>query len=452
MATLSQLDRVRPKLNASSRGKRDRGRAGAGRARIAVQALRIRSYRWWFLAQVLSSSGNMTAAVAQAWLVLSLTHSAFLLAMTATFSFTPSLVGGAWAGSVIDRFDRRRALVFTQSSFFLLSAGLGALVALRAAPVWVVFAFAAVTGVVNAMDAPARQVFVLDLVGRDRAANAVGLNEVVINASRVLGPSVGGALLATVGVSACFFVNALSFVPPLVVVAALVARRGWQPVPHQGRPRPTGHVREGLSYAWKHPAVRSCILTAVAGGMLFNMGNTLPLMATRAFHAGPQAFGTMMAAFGAGALFGALMAGSGAEAPRGRLVRSLVAATGLEVCLTALAPAMWVFYVGLALAGFLSIWFIALANALVQLRTEPGLRGRVMGAWTMALPGMLPLTSLLVGGVATWGGGGIGAREGFGLAGVALLLAAAAGWRALGETPAGAVAVREAPVARAPAA
>jgi MFS family permease len=430
----------------------DRGRPAKGRARTAVQALRIRSYRWWFLAQVLSSSGNMTAAVAQSWLVLRLTHSAFLLALTATFSFTPSLVGGAWAGSVVDRFDRRRVLLVTQSSFFLLSAGLGALVALRAAPVWAVFAFAAVTGVVNAMDAPARQVFVLDLVGRDRAANAVGLNEVVINASRVLGPSVGGALLATVGVAACFFVNALSFVPPLVVVAALVARRGWQPVARQGRARPSGHVREGLSYAWKHPAVRSCILTAVAGGMLFNMGNTLPLMATRAFHGGPQAFGAMMAAFGGGALFGALMAGSGAEAPSGRLVRSLVAATGLEVCLTALSPAMWVLYAGLALAGFLSIWFIALANALVQLRTEPDLRGRVMGAWTMALPGMLPLTSLLVGAVATWGGGGAGAREGFGLAGVALLAAAAAGWRALGEPSTGTVAVREVPVAQAPAA
>jgi len=395
--------------------------------------MRSRSYRWWFFSQILSSSGSMTQAVAQSWLVLRLTGSAFLLALTATITFAPSLVGGAWAGSLIDRFDRRRILLCTQSCFIALSAGLAVLVVLKQVDVETVYAFAFATGLVNTLDAPARQVFVLDLVGQDRAANAVSLNEVVINTSRVLGPAVGGALLATVGVATCFAVNALSFVPPLAVVVVLLRRRGWSSTQAALGEKRRGRVREGLVYAWRRPALRSCIFMAVAGGMLFNMGSTLPLMATRAFHAGPEAYGAMMAAFGAGALFGAVLAGSGSAWPSGRLVRGLVVATGAEVCLAAAAPDIALLYAGLALAGFLSIWFIALANALVQLRTAPELRGRVMGVWTMALPGMLPITSLIVGGVASWGGGGLGAREAFGLSGVALLASAAIGWRALSD-------------------
>jgi MFS family permease len=394
--------------------------------------MRVRAYRWWFGAQVLSSSGGMTQGVAQSWLVLKLTGSAFLLALTATVTFAPSLLGGAWAGSLVDRFDRRHLLVFTQTSFVLLSAGLGTLVATGADPVWVVFVFAFASGLVNMLDGPARQVFVVDLVGEDRVANAIGLNEVVINASRVLGPALGGTLLATVGVAICFFVNAATFLPPLAVVLVLLRRRGWasrQAAPGERH----GRVREGLAYAWRKPAVRSCLFVAVAGGMLFNMGSTLPLMATRAFHAGPEGYGAMMAAFGFGALFGATAAGTGSAWPSGRHVRALVLATGVEVCLTAVSPWIGLLFVGLALEGFLSIWFIALANALVQLRSGPELRGRVMGAWSMALPGMLPFTSLLVGAVATWGAGGLGAREAFGLGGVALLVSAALGWEALAD-------------------
>lgn len=375
----------------------------------------------------------MAQAVAQSWLVLKLTGSAFLLALSITVLFAPSLVGGAWAGSLVDRFERRRLLLFTQSSLFLLSAGLGVLAVTGEVKVWTIFLFAFAAGVVNTLDAPARQIFVLDLVGQDKAANAVSLNEVVINTSRVVGPAVGGALLATVGVGVCFLANAATYLPPLAVLSVLLWRRGWSNTQAAPPERHPGHVRDGLVYAWRQPAIRSCILTAVAGGMLFNMGSTLPLMATRAFHAGPEGYGAMMATFGSGALFGAAMAGSGPAWPSGRRVRILVLATGTEVCLSALAPWIGLLYIGLAVAGFLSIWYIALANALVQLRSAPELRGRMMGTWTMALPGMLPVTSLLVGAVATWGGGAVGAREAFGLAGLALIISAALGWRALAD-------------------
>jgi MFS family permease len=192
-------------------------------------------------------------------------------------------------------------------------------------------------------------------------------------------------------------------------------------------------VRRGLAFAWRHPAIRYSLVMAVASGMLFNLGATLPLMATRAFHMGAGGYGALMATFGGGALFGALVAGGGPSWPSGRRVRWLAVLTGACVCATAASPWAGLLFAGLAVAGFLSIWFIALANALVQLRTEPGLRGRVMGIWTMAMPGATPLTSLLVGGVATGAGGAAGARDAFGLSGAALLLTAALAWRSLSD-------------------
>lgn len=395
--------------------------------------MHVRTYRWWFFSQVFSASGSMMQGVALSWLVLKLTGSAILLALTATVTFAPSLFGGARAGSLVDRFERRQVLFWTQSAFFALSATLGALLVFGELRVWVVYTFAFGFGLVNMLDAPARQIFVLDLVGQDRAANAISLNEIVINTARVLGPAVGGTLLATVGVAACFLVNAVTFLPPLAVVVVLLHRRGWSGTHAAPGERRHGHTWEGVVYVWRKPALRSCVLMAIAGGMLFNMGGTLPLIATRAFHAGPEGYGAMMAAFGGGALFGAVLAGTGSAWPSGPRVRSLVLTTGLEVCVAACSPWEGMLYIGLALAGSLSIWFIALANALVQLRSDPALRGRVMGVWTMALPGMLPVTSLLVGTVATLGGGALGARLAFALSGVALTVSALVGWRALAD-------------------
>ncbi len=405
-----------------------RGRLGA-----LAPAMRVRAYRWWFVSQILSASGGMTQAVAQSWLVLHLTHSAFLLALTTTATFTPLLLGSAWAGSLVDRVDRRRALVVTQSAYIMLGTALGALVVAGDIQVWMLFVFAFANGCISAIDGPTRQVFVLELVGAGSVANAISLNEVVLNTSRVLGPAVGGVLLATVGYAPCFFVNAATYLPPLAVVVTLLWRRGWaaRPVAEEGRGR--GRVRRGVVYAWDHPAIRYSLLMAVAAGMLFNLGATLPLMATRAFHLGAGGYGALIATFGGGALFGALLAGGGPPWPSGQRVRWLAALTGAAVCLTAASPWAGLLFAGVALAGFFSIWFIALANALVQLRTEPGLRGRVMGIWTMALPGMTPLTSLVVGGVATWAGGGAGARDAFGLSGAALLLTAALAWRSLSD-------------------
>lgn len=285
-----------------------------------------------------------------------------------------------------------------------------------------VFATALAGGCVMALDAPARQVYVLELVGRERTTSAVSLNEVVLNLSRVLGPALGGLLLAAAGTAACFAVNAATFIPPLLVLLA------FRPTaPPRRRPVAPGHVRAGLRYATRTPVLRATLLLAVAAGFVFNLGVALPLVTTRVFHLGAAGYGAMMAAFGIGAIGGALLAASGGPWPTGRRVRMLAVVTGALVVATGFAPSLVAAFAGLFAVGLVSIWFIALANTVAQVRTEPTMRGRVMGVWTMALPGTAPLTGVLTGYVAETAG----ARAGFALGGGAMLLAAALTWRSL---------------------
>ncbi len=394
--------------------------------RAGFSALRIPVFRWWFASQVLSGSGNLTQGLAQAWLVLRLGGGGLALGAVTACTFGPLLIGGPYAGALVDRIDRRHLLMGTQASFIAVSTALGVLTALGSVRLWMVFAGALAGGCVNALDQPARQVYVIDLVGRDRTANAISLTEVVINLSRVLGPATGGVLIAVTGVAGCFFFNAATFVPPLLV---LLRFRPSDRVPP--RPRERGAARAGLRYAWGQPPIRYCLLMAAASGMLFGTV-ALPLVAGQVFHVGASGYALMLACFGVGAVGGAVLAASAPAFPAGRSVRALALTSGTVVLATAVSPMFVVELAGLAVCGLFSIWFVSRANAFVQLFAAPEMRGRVMGAWTMALPGMNPLTGVLVGLVCQE----IDPRAGFALAGIGLVVTAGLAWRVLGDTPA----------------
>lgn len=388
-------------------------------------ALRRPGFRWWFGSQVLSASGSMTQAIGLSWLILQLSPNAVYLAVATICAWGPLLPLGPWAGTLVDRLDRRRLLIATQSLQMTFALLLAVLTATGAIRLWSVFAVSLATGVVAAVDGPARQVYVLDLVGGKGIASAVSLYEVVLNASRVLGPALGGVLVSTVGVAPCFLVNALVFLAPLLVLLRTRVTATGRAAP---TPRSPKAITAGLRYVARAPSVRACVLMAAAGGMLFNLSIALPVFATRALHLGGEGFGLLMAAFGVGALPGAALAAA-TRWPSGRVIRLLGLLTGVAVVLTALAPHPALAYAGMAAAGFLSIWFVATANTLVQLTSAPEMRGRVMGVWNMALPGTVPLTGLLAAGISQE----FGARAGFGAAGVALLVTAMIGWRALGR-------------------
>lgn len=352
----------------------------------------------------------------------------------ATFTFLPVMLLSPHAGALVDRIDRRRLLMVTRGAFALLAAAAAAIIAAGAAEAWMIFLITLLNGIVFAPDSTARQVYVVDLVGAERLASAVGLYEIILNASRVAGPALGGALLATAGVAACCAANAASYLIPLFVLLRYKPAAGAAvtPVTGGGQPRPSVSLRDGVRYAWRHGPIRVCVGLAAAAGLLFNMGVALPVLATHTFHLGGGGYGLLMSVFGIGALPGALLASSGNGRPTGRRVGVLALATAGAIGGTAIAPTLWLAITGLMAVGLLSIWFIAAANTLVQLAAGDGMRGRMMGLWTMALPG----AQVATGPFAGWVTQAAGPRVGFALPAMALTAIAGAGWQALTASPA----------------
>lgn len=386
-------------------------------------ALRERDFRWWFAGQITSASGVMAQGVALSWWMLQRTGDAVWLSVLTVCTMGPTLIGGAWAGAVVDHMDRRRLLIGTQTVLMGIAAALTVLAATDTLAVWNVLIASVLAGSTMALDSPARQVYVVDLVGADGVASAVGLWEVALNASRVVGPGLGGALLAGPGATACFGVNAFSYLAPLIVLLRMKPRSTAQ-VRTRGRAR--GAAREGIRYAFGSPVIRALLPMSTASGLIFGMGIALPPLVQRALHQGGGGYGAMMAAFGVGGLPGALLAAAQPE-PTGRRVRWLALATAAAVIGTAVAPVMAVALAGMVALGLTSIWFIASANTLAQLRCAPDMRGRVMSLWGVAMMGTAPITGFGVAAVVQY----VGPREGFSISGIALGLAAVVGWRAL---------------------
>ncbi|MBS2551789.1 MFS transporter [Catenulispora sp. NL8] len=388
-------------------------------------ALRGRDFRWWFAGQITSASGVMAQGVALSWWMLQKTGDAVWLSVLTFCTMGPTLVAGAWAGAVVDRADRRRLLIATQSVLMGVAAALTVLAATGTLAVWNVLAASLVSGCVMAIDSPARQVYVVDLVGADGVASAVGLWEVAINASRVVGPGLGGALLAGPGATACFGVNAGSYLAPLIVLLRMKARSAPR-VSRAERKPARGAARDGVRYGFGSPVMRALLLMSAASGLIFSMGVSLPPLVQRALHQGGGGYGAMMAAFGIGGLPGALLAAAQPE-PTGRRVRLLALVTAAAVVGIAISPTMPIAVAAMGILGLTSIWFIASANTLVQLRCAPDMRGRVMSLWGVAMTGTAPITGFGVAAVIQY----VGPREGFSVAGIALGAAAVVGWRAL---------------------
>ncbi|WP_345750648.1 MFS transporter [Microbacterium rhizophilus] len=379
-------------------------------------ALRVPAYRRWFAAQIFSASGSATQLVGMTWLIASATDSGVALGALTFAIFIPVLVFGPWAGRVIDHVDRRVLLLWTQLAFLAIAVALIVMAILGSVVAPVLYGLALATGLVNALDAPARQVYVMDVLPRRMLPSAIGLYEVMMNSARVLGPGIAGLLLLSGDTVLCFVFNALGLLPAIV---ALLRNRGQSS--HAPDRAPAGDppsMWAGLRWSFAHPRVLIVLVLAATGGMLFNLAPTVPLMATRSFALGGDGYGLLSAVFGAGALLGALWAASRHRPPTGRSVVRLAWGTGAAVVLAAAAPAWGRFALGLAVAGALGIWFISRANAYVQLAAPTGLRGQVMSVWNMAIPGMNPFTGLLAGFVAD----AVSARVGFGLSGALFLV------------------------------
>ena len=271
-------------------------------------SLRIPNYRRYFAGQVVSISGNWMQIVAEMWLIVQLTGSGAAVGITAGLQFLPMLLFGAWGGLLADRLDKRTLLTVTQLCMALPAVALWGLTAGGAIETWMVFALVLVRGSVLAIDNPARQAFVMEMVGPDRVVNAVALNSVVVHTARILGPAAAGALIALVGVAACFAVNAATF------AAMVVALRLMDPALLERTavvPRARGQLRAALAYVRRTPALRIPLaMMVVAGVVSFNFQVLLPLLASQTWHGTAATYATLTAAMGVGSVLGALVAGA----------------------------------------------------------------------------------------------------------------------------------------------
>ncbi|HUY63040.1 MAG TPA: MFS transporter [Acidimicrobiales bacterium] len=366
-------------------------------ASSTFRSLRVRNYRLYFIAQSISVSGTWMQTVAQAWLVLRLAppaHQGIDLGLVTALQFLPMLLFGTYGGLVADRVDKRRLLYCTQTAAGILALVLGLLTATHAVHLWQVFVLASLLGFVNMMDNPARQTFVLEMVGRQDLPNAVSLNSVVMNSARVIGPAIGGLLIAFVGLAVCFEANAASY---LAVIAGLALMRRGELHPSAPVLRARGQLRQGLRYVWNTPGLRDpLVLVAVVGTLAYNFQVVLALFSKFTFHGGAGTYSALTSAMGGGAVIGGLVV-AGRNRPNIHRLTAIGLGFGALIMAVALSPDLVVALIMLVPMGALSIAFIATANATLQLRADPSMRGRVMALYAIAFLGTTPIGSPLVG-------------------------------------------------------
>jgi len=366
---------------------------------VPLGAFRHRDFRLFWSGQLVSLIGTWMQSVGQSWLVLELTGSPFSLGLVNALQFTPILLLSPVGGTLSDRLGKRRILLVTQAVMMAQAFVLAALVRSGHVRYWHVAVLAVLYGLGRAVDIPARQSFLSDLVGRADLPNAVALNSVVFNSARIVGPGVAGLLIARFDVGIAFFLNGLSFIGVLV---ALLAMRT------EGHPDAAGRlgVRESLlaaiRYAASTPSVAFTLgLLVVVSVLALNYNLVVPLIARDVLGEGAEGFGWLMSSLGAGAIAGALGV---ALLRRGRPPLSFLAATGAILCVgaivLALAGRFTVAMAVLAVLGCFQIIFSTGCNTALQLIAPDAMRGRVMGLYAMAFAGVTPFGSLLIGTIA----------------------------------------------------
>jgi MFS family permease len=386
-----------------------------------LRALRHRNYRLFFAGQSLSLVGTWITRIATSWLIYRLTGSALLLGVVGFCGQIPTLFLAPVAGVFVDRWDRHRVLVVTQVLSMLQSLALAVLALAGIITVAQVLVLQVFQGVINAFDTPARQAFVVTMI-EDRAdlSNAIALNSLMVNASRILGPSIGGVLIAAVGEGWCFLVDAISY---LAVIASLLAMRVPRSARRAAETRVLEELRAGYRYVTRFAPIRtSLLLLALVSTMGMPYTVLMPAVATKLLHGGPHTLGLLMGASGVGALGGAFyLASRPTVVGLGRVIAIASAVFGAGLVAFGFSRALWLSLLILPLIGAGFMISLAATNTIVQTITEENMRGRVMAFYTMAFFGTAPLGSLLAGVLADW----IGEPMTIVVGGVACVLGAA---------------------------
>ena len=369
------------------------------------RALSVRNYRLYFTGQVLSNTGTWMQRVAQDWLVLDLSGtSGVALGITTGLQFLPYLLFSLWGGTLADRFDRRRLIIATQSIMGLLALALGAVTLTGSATVHLVYVFAFLLGCASAVDNPARQAFVNEIVGPDDLHNAIALNSASFNLARLGGPALAGVMVAVLGSGWVFILNAASFA---VTILALLLMRARELLPQIRR---SGAVKlvAGLRYVRVRRELL-LVLSLAFGVATFGLNYqiTMALMARQQFSLGAEAFGLMSTALALGALAGSLLSARRTSIPLRLVLASAVAFGAVEI-VVGVSPTYWSMLLVLPFAGVLAMTFTTSAQSFLQTHSEDWVRGRVMGIYTLVFFGGTPIGAPVIG----WAADRFGPRSG----------------------------------------
>jgi predicted MFS family arabinose efflux permease len=391
---------------------------------VALRAFRHDDFRRFFTAQLIAQIGSWMQTVAQSWLVLTLTSSPLLLGLIGTLQFGPILLFSIVSGALADRLPKKRLLIVTQAVLGGQALLLGALVYVGHVEYWHVAVLATGVGLANVLDGPARQSLVAEMVGRADVSSAISLNSACFNAARIVGPSIGGLVIARYGVAPAFLMNAAGFVIAIAMMSTLRSRG----LPQPGSGGSVGQeILTGLRYVWRtREMVLALGLCFMVSFCVFNFTIYVPLVVRTVLGLGAEGFGFLMAALGVGAVSGALALGmAGPRPPRPLMFAAAALACGGLLGLS-VVRSVWPAIAMLFLTGFFGVIAVVACNTTMQLASTDALRGRVMSIYTLVWGGVFPIGAFMVGAMSErWGVQRALATNGaIGLTGVAALL----GW------------------------
>lgn len=358
-------------------------------------ALTNKNYQYYFIGQLISLIGTWLQMVAQGWLILQLTHSGFWIGLIAALNALPSLFFSLFGGVIVDRFSKKKILIWTQIAALFLALILGVLTILKIVTSWQIAVLAFLLGIESSIEIPARQSFFAEIVDKEQLPSAIALNSGIFNAARVIGPSFAGLLIAAVGIGGAFLVNAISFIPAILTLYVITTKKSSI----KQHLHPIEAIKEGLSYSFSHPVIKSIMqFTAIIAIFGWAYLTVMPLIAERTFHTGAAGLGYLFAAGGLGALTATIIVSGYSKKISALLFivggNSIFAISLFLFTLTTNYPIalLLLYFVGFGLLAQFSM-----LNATLQQMVPDHLRGRVLSIYTVIFLGLAPIGNFLVG-------------------------------------------------------
>lgn len=385
-----------------------------------TSSLKTRNFRIYFLAQIISSSGSFMQVIAQQWLILHLTNSGIELGIVAALQFLPILILGPFAGSIIDRFSKRRLIAVCQILLAISAISLGIIVIQNMIEIWMIYVFAFIFGLITTVNLPSEQSFILEIVKKEELKNAVALDNIQINIARIAGPAIGAAVIIAIGIGACFIFNGLTY---LIMVGSLAVMNKSEIKKTQLQ---EGKITDGIEYIATNRELKYILLIiALIGTITYEFTVSLPLIAKFTLNGDAGTYALLTSAMGIGAIIGGIFSARAKSHEIEKFVKSIFL-LGFAIIGTSIAPTLELMIFGMGIIGFCSINFLTIARVCVQIRTKTQMMGRVMVFWSVAFLGSTavggpligfigetfdPRLSLAVGGIAAIASGIIGERK-----------------------------------------